>query len=86
VANHKSSKKRIKTAAKARLRNRSYMSTVRKVVKNFKEAAEKGSEESAKLFQLAQKTLAKAGRKGVLNRKTASRKISRLSKMITKAK
>ena len=86
MATHKSAKKRIKTAAKTRLRNRAKMSSVRNIVKNFREAITTGEGEKAKLFQLAQQSLAKAGQKGVINKKTVSRKISRLSKMLAKAK
>lgn len=82
MANHKSAKKRIRVAAKTRLRNRAKMSAVRTAIKNFTEAAAKGGEEAIKSFQTAQGILARAGQNGVLNRKTAARKIGRLSKLL----
>lgn len=64
-----------------------------KIKKNFKEAVKKvqelvkesKSEEARKAFQLAQKTLDKAAKVGVIKKNTASRKKSRLAKMIKKA-
>jgi len=81
VAQHKSSKKRIKSDAKKNARNRSYISSVRTAVKKLRVAMEKGEkpETVSSLFANAQTLLARAATKGILHKNNAARRISRLS-------
>ena len=87
MAHHKSAKKRIRSDAVKRDRNRAYLSSVRTAVKSFRKAAESGEkgESVEKLFKVAQKALSKAASKGILHENNASRKVSRLSAVLKKA-
>ncbi len=88
MANHKSATKRARQSITKNLRNRAYISKVRTVVKDFRTAAaevKNGAgelEKAQKLFIDAQSIIQKASRKGLLHKNTASRKVSRLSKLI----
>ncbi|NRA64461.1 MAG: 30S ribosomal protein S20 [Pseudobacteriovorax sp.] len=81
MAHHKSAKKRAITSVRRRDRNKSYLSSVRKAVKNFRVAAESkaSGEEIEKLFVHAQSMLSRAAAKGILHSNNASRKVARLS-------
>ena len=75
MANIKSAKKRIKVAAKKTLRNKMITSRVKTLVKKVVSAVAVSDNEAA---------IDKAANKGVYHRKTASRKISRLTKSVNK--
>ena len=85
MANIKSAKKRIKVAAKKTLRNKMITSRVKTLVKKVVSAVALSDNEAAKVA-LAPAVVAidKAANKGVYHRKTASRKISRLTKSVNK--
>ena len=86
MARIKSGIKRHKQSLKARARNRHVRSTVKTAVKEVRsEIAEGPGEKSAELLRNATSILERAGSKGVLHKKTASRKVSRLSKAVHKA-
>lgn len=91
MANHKSAKKRARQSVKKNERNRSYLSMVKRVVKNFRvglEDLQKGQGDAAKVGQLlsaAQAALHKAATKGLLHRNNASRRVSRLNKQLQSA-
>lgn len=83
MANHASSKKRIRQTIKRTARNKQIRTTMRTYVKAVREAIEAGDKAAA------QDALAKATRridmavsKGVYHRKTGSRYISRLSTQV----
>jgi small subunit ribosomal protein S20 len=81
VANHKSAKKRARQDLKRRARNRQVKSQVRGAVKNCRVLIE--GDDSAKAvdaLRTAERVLRRAADKGVIPRKQASRRISRLSK------
>jgi len=78
--------KRHKQSLKRRARNRHVRSTVKSSVKEVREALAESVEKSAELLGKASSVIARAGAKGVLHKKTASRKISRLAKAVHKAK
>jgi small subunit ribosomal protein S20 len=80
VANHPSADKRNRQRIKRTLRNRSVKAAVRTQVKTVRSAVE-GKDTAAAEKALAEATvsLAKAASKGTLPKKTASRKIARLS-------
>ena len=77
MANHKSALKRIKQNSKRRMRNRVVKTQVKTSVKKVLSAAKTQGDASGELQQ-AQSVIDKAARKGVIHRKTAARKISRL--------
>lgn len=86
MARIKSAIKRHKQSLKRRARNRHVRSTVRSAVKNVHaEITEGTGGKSAELLKAAASVLARAGSKGVMHRKTASRRISRLAKAVHKA-
>jgi len=82
LANHKSAKKRAKQSQVRRLRNRSVKTTLKNLEKSVRAAKEAGSEDKNELMKKTQSMLHKAAKKGVIHKKTASRKISRLFKLI----
>lgn len=81
MANHKSAIKRNQQNAKRRMRNRIVKKQVKTAVRKF-EAARKSGEEATGQLKAAQSMLDKAAKKGVLHKRTASRKISRLSRRV----
>ena len=82
MANHKSALKRAGQNQTRRLRNRAVKSRVKNVVKEVREAAaEKAADTVVNSFKTAQATIAKAAKKGILHKRTASRKIARLAKL-----
>ena len=85
MANIKSAKKRIKVAAKKTLRNKMITSRVKTIVKKVVSAVAVSDNEAAKVaLAPAVAAIDKAANKGVYHRKTASRKISRLTKSVNK--
>ncbi|OQW99332.1 MAG: 30S ribosomal protein S20 [Desulfobacteraceae bacterium IS3] len=82
MANHKSALKRSRQSLIRRMRNRTSMTRVKSVVKDVRLAvAEKPAETVAEKLNLAKSVIDKATKKGVVHKRTASRKISRLSKL-----
>ena len=83
MANHKSAIKRARQNENRRLRNKSVKTRVKNIVKNVRLAVnEKTKEEALKELDIAKSVIDRAAKKGVIHRKTASRKISRLSKHV----
>ena len=82
MANHKSALKRAGQNARRRLRNRMVQTRVKNVVKEVRMAATEGAEDKVAKLQSAQSTIDKAAKKGVLHKRTAARKIARLTKQI----
>ena len=83
MANHKSAIKRSRQNEKRRLRNKSVKTRVKKIVKSVRLAANDNTKEEAlKELINAKSVIDKAAKKGVIHKKTASRKISRLSKLV----
>jgi small subunit ribosomal protein S20 len=83
VANHKSALKRNKQNAIRNARNTHVRSTMRTLVKTVREAVAAGDKEAAsaaltKVIPYIDKT----STKGVIHKATASRKISRLTKLV----
>ena len=83
MANHKSALKRARQNEKRRIRNKSTKTRVKNIVKGLRLSVSEKSEEAA-LSELntAKSIIDKAAKKGVIHRKTASRKISRLSRLV----
>jgi small subunit ribosomal protein S20 len=82
LANHKSAKKRAKQSQVRRLRNKSVKTTLKNLEKKVRAAKEEGSDTQENLLRQTQSAIHKAAKKGVIHKKTASRKISRLFKFI----
>jgi len=86
VANHKSAEKRHRQSKIRNARNTHIRSTMRSYVKKLRLAIADGDVETAK--SLLEKTVPyidKAGTKGVIHKATASRKIGRLTKLVSQA-
>jgi small subunit ribosomal protein S20 len=83
VANHESSKKRIRQTIKRTERNRHIRSTVRTYVKRVRVAIEAGDKSTAEqALKTAIQKIDGAVSKGIYHRKTGSRYISRLSEQV----
>lgn len=83
MANHKSAEKRNRQNAVRSARNTHIRSTMRTYVKQVRQAVAEGDMDSAKLaLAKAVPCIDKAASKGVIHKATASRKISRLSKLV----
>lgn len=81
MANHKSAAKRAKQSLVRKTRNLSTKRTVRTAERKLKSALEsKEAEKAQELLKNFSSKINKAAQKGVFHAKTASRKISRLSK------
>ena len=87
MANHKSALKRARQNDIRRLRNKAVKTRVRSLVKDVRLAAGEASPEAAaRKLDMAKSVIDKAAKKGVIKKRTASRKISRLSKQINRIK
>ena len=82
MANHKSAKKRAKQSQVRRLRNRSVKTSLKTMEKKLRTAKEEGAENIEDIMRKTQSAIHKAAKKGVIHKKTASRKISRLFKFM----
>lgn len=82
MANHKSALKRAMQNEIRRMRNKTVKTSVKKVTKELRLSLNEDSGEmTLKKLNTAQSLIAKAAKKGVIHKKTAARKISRLSKL-----
>ena len=79
MANHKSAKKRARQTIVKTIRNRAVKSQVRSAVRSFREAMEAGDLDVAKTKLVdATRELYRAASKGVMHKRSASRRVSRL--------
>ncbi|MFH1116057.1 MAG: 30S ribosomal protein S20 [Pseudomonadota bacterium] len=85
MANHDSALKRMRQNEQRRIRNMSFRSKVKTVVKRFLSASESKSEDAQALLRSAVSLLHRGVSKGIFHKNTASRTISRLSKRIPTA-
>jgi len=84
LANHKSALKRMRQNEIRNARNTHLRSTMRTYVKQVREAVAGGDQEAAKAaLAKAVPFIDKASTKGVIHKNTASRKISRLTKLVS---
>ena len=86
MPNIKSAEKRVKIIEKKTLRNNMSKSGYRTAVKKFEVAANNGEKELDALYRNAVKKVDQACSKGVIKANTASRKKSRLAKILNNAK
>ncbi len=82
MANHKSALKRAGQNERRRLRNKAVQTRVKNVVKDVRLAVAQDGGNAVEQFNTAKSAIDKAAKKGVLHKKTASRKVSRLAKQI----
>jgi small subunit ribosomal protein S20 len=83
LASHKSALKRVRQNEIRRVRNRSTKSRIKSIVKNIRQtAAENRDESTGPNLDAAKSIIDKASRRGVIHKKTASRKISRLARLV----
>jgi small subunit ribosomal protein S20 len=86
VANVQSAEKRNRQRIKRRARNQFHLSTMRTYVKRVRAALDtKDATKAGSALQEAIKVIDKAAQKGVIARKSASRKISRLTLAVGRA-
>jgi len=87
MANIKSAKKRIKVINKKTAENRVVKNALKAVLKNFNKAlAAQDFALAEEKLRLAEKKLMQAASKNVIHKNAASRKVSRLTKALNKAK
>ena len=86
MANHKSAIKRARQNEIRRLRNKSTKTRIKSIVKEVRSSAEEtpGAETKVNL-NAVQSGIDKASKKGVIHKRTAARKISRLAKLVNSA-
>jgi small subunit ribosomal protein S20 len=86
LANIKSAEKRARVAKVKTLRNKSYKSAIKTVIKRFETALQAGDIDAAKRYLTkAESLLDKATVKGILHKNFAARKKSNLSGKLNKA-
>jgi small subunit ribosomal protein S20 len=86
LATKRHAKKRHRQSLKRRERNRAVRSTTRTAIKRAVVAAEAGTAEDASdAYRRAQRAIDVAARKGVLHKRAAARKKSRLARRVHKA-
>ena len=85
MANHKSAAKRNRQNAIRNTRNTHIRSTMRSLVKQVRETVTAGDKEAAQAaLEKVIPYIDKTATKGVIHKATASRKISRLTKLVNK--
>jgi len=85
MANTKSARKATRKIARRTVVNKSRRSQTRSAVRNVETALATGNKQAAlDALKTAEPQLMRAARKGVVHKKTASRKISRLTRQIAK--
>ncbi len=83
MANHKSALKRVRQSEVKRVRNMGYKTRVKHAVKEVRTAVADNSTEQAKENLIkAVSIIQKTSSKGVIHKKRASRKISRLARQV----
>jgi small subunit ribosomal protein S20 len=82
VANHKSALKRTRQNEIRRMRNKATKTRVKNMVKDVRMAVrEQAADTLPTKLNIAKATIDKASKKGVIHKRTAARKISRLTKL-----
>ena len=85
MANHKSAIKRDRQSKVRRMRNRINKSRMKTAIRRIEESLVAGSEEQAReALKVAVPIIQKTASKGTIHSKTASRKISRLTRRVNR--
>lgn len=83
MANHKSAVKRARQNELKRLQNKRLKTRIKKVTKDVRLAGDDSQKSTAlNRLNIAKSVIDKAAKNGAIHRNTASRKISRLSKVV----
>lgn len=80
MPNLKNAKKALRQAKKRAERNLVVKTTYKKAIKELQKGVAAGEADLKEKLRLTQKSLDKAAKRGVIKKKTASRKLSRLAK------
>jgi len=82
LANHKSAIKRARQNELRHLRNKSVKTRIKSIVKDVRSSIRETSAQDMTIkLNTAQSAIDKASKKGVIHKRTAARKISRLTKL-----
>lgn len=82
MANHKSAIKRAQQNIKKLDRNKATRTKVKNIVKSIRLAADEKDKKALSMLDTAKSLIDNAAKKGVIHKKTASRKIARLSTLV----
>lgn len=83
MANHKSSEKRARQTIKKTARNSFYRTRLKNITRDVREAVANGdTQKAANALKLANKSIHSFVSRGVLKKQTASRRVSRLTKLV----
>lgn len=86
MANHKSALKRARQSEIKRVRNKAVKTRMKNVIKKIRLASSENSGDTSAInLDFTKSVIDTAARKGVIHKKTASRKISRISKLVNSA-
>ena len=85
MPNKQNAKKALRRAEKRSVRNLVVKNAYKNAVKTVKKAVVAGQAELKEELRLAQKSLDKAAKRGVIKKNTAARKLSRLAKAVKSA-
>lgn len=85
MAHHKSAIKRLKQSLRRRESNRAARATLRTIIKRFNTAVATDPQGAKEILAEAVPVISKSASKGIIHKRSASRKISRLSKKLHKA-
>jgi len=84
MANTKSAKKMVRKIERRTERNRDQRSRMRTFIRRVEEAVVAGDKgEALEALRIAQPAIARAGQKGLMHKRTASRKVSRLARSVS---
>ena len=84
MANTKSAKKMVRKIERRTERNRDQRSRMRTFIRRVEEAVVAGHQgEAVEALRIAQPAIARAGQKGLMHKRTTSRKVSRLAKSVS---
>ncbi len=85
MAQHKSAIKRARQSLKRHTRNQQVRSRMRTLIKQFREAATSGDASAAEKLKAAESGIRKAASRGVIPKRRASRRVSRLARQLASA-
>lgn len=86
MAHHKSAIKSMKQAEKRRLRNKSVKTRVKNVTNQVRTVASSDPQNGEQVLRNAVREISRAASKGVIPKRRASRKVSRLTRLLNASK
>jgi small subunit ribosomal protein S20 len=81
LANHKSALKRAKQNENRQMRNKAVKTRVRSIIKEVRLGSADAAGDATAVLNTAKSVIDKAAKKGVIHKRAAARKISRLTKL-----